>query len=278
MKTLRSLAILFCFLLIGLSGCKQRTALPNEISAAEAQRIAQAGASDARNVRFENRFELIGASTHFTMNGLVLETAWKSLKKQRRDCLVAVHVTDKDGKILAQADYRQAEGEVPEGIFWKESATLPYADFAGAGAIGIGLLENINKWLVADHGPRDTEDSRLLLPLPGELPSFAKGIPYAGFLEGANCTEIAGWVWNKTQPDAVVKVEICDGSDVIQTVEASGLREDLAKNGIGTGKYGFRIPTPSQFKDGKLHTVRVRISGIGLELQKSPVSLTCKGG
>lgn len=275
MKNLPILCILLP--LIALSACKQRTALPDEISPAEAQRLAQAGVSEAKGVHFGDRFELAGAATRFTQNGLLLETAWKSLRKQRRDCLVPVHLTDKEGKILAQADYRQAEGEFPEGAFWKEAVTIPYASFAGVEAIGIGLIEGADKWLVADRGTRDMEDSRLLLPLPTQIPAFVKGVPYAGYLEGANCTEIVGWAWNKARPDEVVKLDICDGETVIETIDASALRDDLAKNAIGTGKYGFRIPTPARFKDGQPHSVHVRIAGTGIGIQQSPISITCVG-
>lgn len=276
MKTLRSFSILCFLLLLGFSACKKRASLPNEISSAEAQRIALAGATEAQNVRFADRYELVGAATRFTMDGVVLETAWKSLKKQRRECLVPVHLVDKEGKILAQADYRQSEGEVPEGIFWREETTIPYEKFDGASAIGIGLLESGDKWLVADRGPLDMGNRRLLLPIPAKLPEYAKGVPYAGFLEAANCKEIVGWVWKKGQPDGVVKVDICDDDNVLQTVEASEFRDDLAKNAIGTGKHGFRIPTPAQLKDGQPHIIRVRVVGTPLELRKSGRSLTCK--
>ena len=276
MKTLYHFSIICFLLLIGISGCKQRAPLPNEISFAEAQRIALGGASEAQNVRFDDRYELVGAATRFSMDGIVLETAWKSLKKQRRECLVPVHLTDKEGKILAQADYRQSEGEVPEGIFWREETTIPYEKFDGASAIGIGLLESADKWLIADRGSRDMGNRRLLLPIPAKLPDYAKGVAFTGFLEAANCKEIVGWVWKKAQPDGVVKVDICDDDTVLQTVDASELRDDLVKNGIGTGKYGFRVPTPAQLKDGQPHIVRVRVAGTPLELRKSGRPLTCK--
>lgn len=276
MKSLHTFFSVCFLLLIGFSACKKRAPLPNEISSAEAQRIALAGVPEAKDVRFDNRYELVGAATRLTIDGVVLETAWKSLKKQRRECLVPVHLTDKEGKILAQADYRQSAGEVPEGIFWREEAPIPYEKFKGASAIGIGLLETGDKWLFADRGPRDLENRRLLLPIPAQLPEFANGIPHNGFLEAANCKEIVGWVWNKAQPDGVVKVDICDGDNVLQTVEASEFRDDLVKNAIGTGKHGFRIPTPAQLKDGQPHIIRVRVAGSPLELRKSGRSLTCK--
>ncbi len=278
MNHLLRISTLCLFLLIGFSACKKRVPLANEISAAEAQRIALAAPDETRGVCFGDRYELLGAATRLTMDGVVLETAWKSLKKQRRGLLVPVHLTDKEGKILTQADYRQGDGEVLESTLWREETTIPFQKFEGATSIGIGLLENLDKWLIADRGPRDMENSRLLIPVPTQVPPLVKGIPYSGFLEGANCTEIAGWVWNKNQPEVALKVEICDDDRVIQTIEASELRDDLVKNSIGTGKYGFRLPTPAQFKDGQPHTVRVRVAGTLLELRKSPQSLTCKGG
>lgn len=276
MKTLPTFSLLCFLLLSGFSACKKRASLPNESKSIEVQRIVMAGVAEAKDVRFDDRYELVGAATRLTLDGVVLETAWKSLKKQRRECLVAVHLTDKEGKILAQADYRQSEGEVTEGVFWREETIIPCEKFDGASAIGIGLLESGDKWLFADRGPRDLENRRLLLPIPAQLPEPGKRVPYAGFLEAADCKEIVGWVWNKAQPDGVVKVDICDDDRVLQTVEALELRDDLVKNAVGTGKYGFRVPTPAQLKDGQPHTVRVRVATTPIELRKSGRSLTCK--
>lgn len=48
-----------------------------------------------------------------------------------------------------------------------------------------------------------------------------------------------GWAIDRSDPDAAVEVEIYRDGRRISTVRADRHREDLVRNGIGTGKYGF---------------------------------------
>ena len=257
------------------SGCKKPT-LPNSVTASQAATIAAASAPEVRDVRFGNRFILLGASQKMADEGLQLELAWKSSTKEHLHCHVAIHVVDAAGKILAQADYEQSKsgGDVQPDMIWRDTVTFTREQLPGATAIAVGLMEGNDQWLAADRGPRDWEDRRLHIPLAEKMPPAGPPSPIEGYLEAVNVKEVVGWAWNKDQPQVAVDVEILDGDRVITRVPAADARDDLRKNNIGDGKHGFAIPTPEHFKDGAIHSVHVRVVGEVNDLKNSPRSFT----
>jgi hypothetical protein len=100
-------------------------------------------------------------------------------------------------------------------------------------------------------------------------------VAYEGRHGVANCDFIGGWAWDQNRPDAVITVDIFDGDALLATVAADVFREDLLDAGKGNGKHGFRHPVPDSLKDGRPHSIRVRISGTTIELPGSPRTLTC---
>src|SRR4026208_1473557 len=116
-----SLCILYLLspVILIIAGCSQ-PGLPNAITQNEASRAAAQSPAEAREVQFGRRFQLLGVVAKPGNSGVVFELAWQSLTKQRLDALVPVHVVDNDGKILAQADYRQRpeHRDVPKGSMW----------------------------------------------------------------------------------------------------------------------------------------------------------------
>ena len=206
---------------------------------------------------------------------MAFELAWKSLAKQRLDALVPVHVVDADGKILAQADYRQRpeHGEVGEGAIWVDVVTVPYQSLQGATALGISIVEAGDRALVVDRGPRDFGGNRLLVPLAADVPM--KPVAFQGSLDVADCDRLVGWAANKDQAKEVIEVEFYEGERLIAQVAADAPRPDLVSGGFGDGKHGFTLATPAQLKDGRPHTISARIAGTRFELSNSPVTITC---
>lgn len=93
---------------------------------------------------------------------------------------------------------------------------------------------------------------------------------YEGTLDASTMPEIAGWVWDLKNPERVVDVEImCDG-ELLATVGATGLRDDLRNAGKGDGKHAFRLATPSYLKDGRPHEISARVAGTEVTLNCSP--------
>jgi hypothetical protein len=76
---------------------------------------------------------------------------------------------------------------------------------------------------------------------------------YAGGFDAPDCNYVKGWAWDKNAPNTAVTVELVEGNTVYATILADTYRADLQAAGLGTGNYGFRIPTPTALKDGNAH-------------------------
>lgn len=98
---------------------------------------------------------------------------------------------------------------------------------------------------------------------------------YAGRMETPSCSFINGWVWDKNFPANALTVEIVEGSTVHATGVANIYRDALKTSGIGTGNYVFKIATPTAVKDGRPHSLSVRVKGTTFTLTDSPRSMTC---
>lgn len=98
----------------------------------------------------------------------------------------------------------------------------------------------------------------------------------AGRLDTVDADFIAGWARDKKTPGTPVRVDIYDGETLLASVLADQFREDLKSAGVGDGNFGFSYATPPRMKDGRPHTVRAKISGIGYELPGSPKVVTLK--
>ena len=100
---------------------------------------------------------------------------------------------------------------------------------------------------------------------------------YRGFLDQADCQTIAGWAHDLRQPDTVVNIDIYDGDTLLNTVPADCLRLDLFLAGKRNGRQAFFIKVPSWMKDGKPHSIRVRVAGTDRDLSGSPKTICCDG-
>ena len=261
-----------------LVACKPRVKLDNAITPAEAEQLAAAGLPEVRDVCFGDKFTLVGASSHVTGDGLLFELAWKANGKQKLAYLVPVHALDANGKIVGQADYHQdaQRREIAGGTIWRDEIAIPRESLVGATNVGVGLLGDGQKWLLPDHGSRDQESLLLLFPVPPELSKSLEQAPFDGFLEAVNNTEIVGWGWKKSEPAKALDIEVYDGDTRLLSGKADVAREDLAKAGIGDGRHGFRLPMPTELKDGKPHRIAVRVRESGFELHKSPQTFLFK--
>ena len=78
-----------------------------------------------------------------------------------------VHFVDDDGVIIGQADYQQdtAHTQVASGIVWRDVIRVPPALRGKVRTIALGLYQATSEPLIADRGPRDWNDHRLLIPI-----------------------------------------------------------------------------------------------------------------
>src|SRR5262249_33309630 len=111
--------------------------------------------------------------------------------------------------------------------------------------------------------------------LESEIPVAKKIIEGLGYLDGANCTAISGWAWDGRQQDVSVAIQIFDGESLWRTAPAYRFRKDLSDSHIGTGKYGFVVSPGPEFKDGRKHTIHVRIAGTRNDIKQSPREISC---
>jgi hypothetical protein len=114
----------------------------------------------------------------------------------------------------------------------------------------------------------------LLVPESGQ-PKVDSGSG-EGFLDLVDEGQIAGWAWDKNQPDNAILVDIYDDDKKLTTVLADRFREDLVEAGIGNAKHCFSYPTPASLKDGKVHTIRVKTSRANKELSGCPKTISLK--
>ena len=97
-----------------------------------------------------------------------------------------------------------------------------------------------------------------------------------GYVDQVHCDAVTGWAWNKVQPNSTVEIDIYDGENRLVTIPASDLRDDLVKADLGNGRHAFTYSVPPSLRDGKAHTIHVRVSSGGPELRLSPQTLNCK--
>ncbi|CAG5071995.1 hypothetical protein DYBT9623_03935 [Dyadobacter sp. CECT 9623] len=98
---------------------------------------------------------------------------------------------------------------------------------------------------------------------------------YGGGFDYLSCATIKGWAWDKNYPEKTMTLEIIEGTTVFGTVTASLYREDIKNKGFGTGNYGFNLSTPIAMKDGKTHSISLRVKGTSYIVPGSPRAVTC---
>ncbi|GAC1342561.1 MAG: hypothetical protein NVSMB18_16820 [Acetobacteraceae bacterium] len=69
----------------------------------------------------------------------------------------------------------------------------------------------------------------------------------AGFIEAITATAALGWVWNPDQAGPLT-VELRLGEQVVAEALADGLRDDLARSGIGEGRHAFSLPIGEELR------------------------------
>ena len=96
---------------------------------------------------------------------------------------------------------------------------------------------------------------------PASSPTIAANVPpppYKGAVDFRDCEAVGGWVVAKNS-QAETKVEFYIDDKLIDTAPATKLRPDLTS--WGTGRYGFSFKMPAAYKDGKPHTVKIKVVG-----------------
>jgi len=104
------------------------------------------------------------------------------------------------------------------------------------------------------------------------------GVPIEGRLRGnldyADWSGIKGWIWDPTEPDKRIALELLDGDNLLATVLASEYRPDLLGAGIGDGRHGFMIGFSETLLPYARHMLHLRPVGSTVELPSFPLEMT----
>lgn len=104
--------------------------------------------------------------------------------------------------------------------------------------------------------------------------SAAAGKPggaLAGYVEAITESAALGWVWRPGASDRLT-VELLLGERTVDRAVADGLREDLARGGIGDGRHAFTLPIPDDLRTrtGELRVAVVDEDGTTTLLDAPP--------
>ena len=95
-----------------------------------------------------------------------------------------------------------------------------------------------------------------------------------GNLDYADWSGIKGWIWDPTEPEKPIALELLDGDTLLAIVLASEYRPDLLDAGIGDGRHGFTIGFSETLLPLTRHTLHLRPVGARAELPSFPLELT----
>lgn len=124
-----------------------------------------------------------------------------------------------------------------------------------------------------DPGPEGTAGAAEEVLATGDL-ADGRGA-FEGHHEASDCVRTAGWVWDRTRPDAPVVVEIYDGDRRIGTAIADVYRRGLAESEKGGGSHAFYFEHPDELRDGRAHELSVTVAGGDVALLASPRVIAC---
>jgi hypothetical protein len=118
---------------------------------------------EARDARFGDVRVLRAATLAHDSGGWRIELAWEAEGAPAGEALIAIHVVDAGGNIVAQADYRQPPLAADHVVV--ETRELSWRRY-GPEWIGIAVADASGAMQPVDRGERDWNGHRLLLALP----------------------------------------------------------------------------------------------------------------
>lgn len=132
--------------------------------------------------------------------------------------------------------------------------------------------------LLVDTGTPQDATSRQTRPI-GPQPNLRAAIDslrrHEGYLDGASCTAVWGWAWDRNLPNTPINVDVLINGALFTTTTANVYRADLASAGKGNGSHGFNVSIPNQ--QGR-RVISTRYSGTGVNLGKSSKAVYCNWG
>jgi hypothetical protein len=91
-----------------------------------------------------------------------------------------------------------------------------------------------------------------------------KSVEHSGVVgrcDGLKGPALYGWAWDPSDPEAAVEVELWIEGACVASCVADGFRPDLRSNGVGNGRYGWRLPLDLERSRQAAVQVEVRAKG-----------------
>jgi len=99
----------------------------------------------------------------------------------------------------------------------------------------------------------------------------APNASYRSSFEHARCETIGGWVFDASNPNRSVSLDVYINGTKVATIAADRVRSDVASAfGYSYNKFGFLWSIPDNYKSGARMTISVRPAGTSIELNSSP--------
>ncbi|MDX1393408.1 MAG: DUF5916 domain-containing protein [Gemmatimonadota bacterium] len=98
---------------------------------------------------------------------------------------------------------------------------------------------------------------------------------FEGHHEASDCRRTAGWVWDRTDPDTPLSIEVFDNGEPIGSAVADVFRSGLLEREKGNGSHAFHFEHPEALWDGRVHEISVRVGGQPVLLMASPRRIAC---
>lgn len=113
-----------------------------------------------------------------------------------------------------------------------------------------------------------------MAPGTGRLTSERAAMTLRGSIDELSHRRVIGWAWETDTPDIPVVVLIAVERRVLGRCRADLFREDLAVEGLGTGRCGFTLDLPVGLLSPRQdYAISVRREGDGAHLPGSPYVL-----
>jgi len=152
-------------LALGVAGIRAQHPPAFQIPAVEIAMRRDRTDASVRDAHFGDLFLLQGLSVDRSGDAMDVELLWQALRLPPQGTLVAVHVLDSEGHIVAQGDYLPDVRRWYAGGIRVDRARIPWVPPA-ARRLGIVVSPPQSDNLEVDRGARDWRGRRLLVDLP----------------------------------------------------------------------------------------------------------------
>jgi len=98
---------------------------------------------------------------------------------------------------------------------------------------------------------------------------------YAGHVDVANCSGIAGWIADTNRLNTGLVVSLWYGSTQIASATANISRPDVGAALGDNGVHGFALQIPAAYQNGTANSYQVHYETSTVQVPGSPVTLTC---